>query len=119
MLNTTSLYWDCECEKGYIHPKAESNCYLCGCQSDDQPDSRVEEVELAGFSFNVEGYKYYYLQFDTHTAPDVYGPYTSEEERAASDNQPDWDYESWSLTVDSNGEIGLYAIKPDFKDKEE
>lgn len=39
------LFWDCECEKNYIHPKTHAMCPYCGAWAKDQPDSRVEEVE--------------------------------------------------------------------------
>jgi len=38
-------YWDCECEKCYIHHKNVDKCTSCGAQAKDQPDSRLEEVE--------------------------------------------------------------------------
>ena len=49
-VETTDLYWDCECEKNYIHPKAHIHCLLCGARVEDQPDSRVNEVKAAGLS---------------------------------------------------------------------
>ena len=42
---TTSEYWDCECKENYIHPKTEESCAKCGLKREDQPDSRVNEVE--------------------------------------------------------------------------
>jgi hypothetical protein len=44
---TNPKYWDCECKVNYIHLKDENNttCEICDCHMDDQPDSRVEEVE--------------------------------------------------------------------------
>ena len=42
----TSLFWDCECERDYIHPKAQTPCLVCGAERDSQPDSRVSEVLL-------------------------------------------------------------------------
>lgn len=41
---TTPLYWDCECEEDYIHPKTESKCPVCGHFAEEQPDSRKVEV---------------------------------------------------------------------------
>ena len=38
-------YWDCECEKNYIHPKTHAMCPYCGTWADEQPDSIAEEVE--------------------------------------------------------------------------
>lgn len=42
---TTPLFWDCECDEHYIHPKTENYCINCGAIRKDQPDSRVDEVE--------------------------------------------------------------------------
>ena len=40
------LFWDCECEKDYIHMKANKEyCGLCDSFHWDQPDSRQNEVE--------------------------------------------------------------------------
>lgn len=41
---TTPLYWDCECEENYIHPKTETSCPICRTVASDQPDSLVDEV---------------------------------------------------------------------------
>ena len=43
---TTDLYWDCECLTDYINPQQLSDCKVCGAERDDQPQSRVNEVEL-------------------------------------------------------------------------
>lgn len=43
-VETTDLFWDCECEKNYIHLKSRNFCVHCGCHQKDQPDSRVSEV---------------------------------------------------------------------------
>ena len=45
-IETTEEYWDCECDKDYIHPKNESFCLKCGTTAEDSPDSRIEEVQL-------------------------------------------------------------------------
>lgn len=37
-------FWDCECERDYIHPKAEKECELCGANSESQPDSWQDEI---------------------------------------------------------------------------
>ena len=41
---TTPDFWDCECEKEYVHTKKESECYRCGAVQEEQPDSRVFEI---------------------------------------------------------------------------
>jgi hypothetical protein len=42
---TTPDYWDCECTTDYIHHKSVPSCDKCGCDKEDQPDSRVSEVD--------------------------------------------------------------------------
>jgi len=46
---TTNKYWDCECNKNFIHPKSQKMCYECGAHVEDQPDSRISEVLSEGF----------------------------------------------------------------------
>ena len=41
---TTSQYWDCECEDNYIHPNTEDKCDRCGAVREEQPNSRKIEV---------------------------------------------------------------------------
>lgn len=43
---TTTEYWDCECERDYIHSRASDICVNCGARRFESPDSRVSEVEL-------------------------------------------------------------------------
>ncbi len=62
-IDLTFDYWDCECEDNYIHNKEELTCLVCKTVSDEQPDSRVNEVkdflELQGFSVSlIPGYIY-------------------------------------------------------------
>jgi len=45
---TTPDFWDCECKDDYIHPKTMSSCPECLADSDNSPDSRVEEVQAKG-----------------------------------------------------------------------
>lgn len=40
----TDLYWDCECEADYIHPKTVFRCPQCQATADEMPDSRYTEV---------------------------------------------------------------------------
>jgi len=44
----TSEYWDCECEKNYIHAHSEEKCFVCGVLRVDQPLSRINEVIAVG-----------------------------------------------------------------------
>jgi hypothetical protein len=45
-VETTELYWDCECKDYYIHPRSCNRCSICKATRGDQPDSRVNEVTL-------------------------------------------------------------------------
>jgi hypothetical protein len=47
MIKTDPNFWDCECAADYIHPKKQKNCKKCGTRSEDQPDSRVNEIQAA------------------------------------------------------------------------
>lgn len=47
-IKTTEKYWDCECEKNFIHPKIQTECPICGAVAEEQPDSRVNEVLAQG-----------------------------------------------------------------------
>lgn len=49
-MELTDKYWDCECEKNYIHLRSQEFCPLCKAESEDQPDSRVPEVIKNGFT---------------------------------------------------------------------
>lgn len=48
-VETTEKYWDCECEKNFIHPKTQTICNMCGAIAEEQPDSRKNEVLAQGF----------------------------------------------------------------------
>ena len=50
---TTDLYWDCECEDSYIHPRSEEICGSCGTKREDGPDSHVSEVKAMGYTLEV------------------------------------------------------------------
>lgn len=39
-------YWDCECEKNFIHPINQQYCDICGSDQEDSPSSRENEVQL-------------------------------------------------------------------------
>jgi len=47
-METTTQYWDCECKEDYIRPREMDVCPICWAYREDQPDSRVNEVEEAG-----------------------------------------------------------------------
>ena len=42
---TTSDFWDCECETEYIHHSGQPCCTKCGAIREECPDSRVAEVK--------------------------------------------------------------------------
>lgn len=37
-------YWDCECERDYIHPLSQKVCKVCGTLQEDGPSSHENEV---------------------------------------------------------------------------
>tara|TARA_Y100000310_G_C20567166_1_gene756085 strand:+ start:98 stop:592 length:495 start_codon:yes stop_codon:yes gene_type:complete len=41
---TVQGYWDCECESNYIHHRSVEICPNCGALSEEQPDSKTNEV---------------------------------------------------------------------------
>ena len=41
---TTPLFWDCECEREYIHSCTEQVCLVCKAEHEDAPDALVDEV---------------------------------------------------------------------------
>ncbi|MFP4305819.1 MAG: hypothetical protein ACLFQQ_01245 [Desulfococcaceae bacterium] len=49
-ISTTNQYWDCECEREFIHPIECPECLICGAVKEEQPDSRVNELFEIGFS---------------------------------------------------------------------
>jgi len=54
---TTSSYWDCECDKHYIHPSTHGNigkCKICGAQEKDQPNSFVNEINPENMAVRQE-----------------------------------------------------------------
>lgn len=48
MIKTNPNYWDCECGYNYIHPKSTDQCFICGTNKDEQPDSHQEEIDKQG-----------------------------------------------------------------------
>ncbi len=44
-IKITPDFWDCECERNYIHDKNQSVCGVCNTVADEQPNSRVDEVK--------------------------------------------------------------------------
>ncbi len=38
-------YWDCDCDRGYIHPIALTTCAVCGRAQEECPASRESEVQ--------------------------------------------------------------------------
>jgi len=56
-IELTDVYWDCECEKDYIHLHSEESCPVCKAQQEEQPDSHVSEVLKNGFVITEQGSK--------------------------------------------------------------
>ncbi|QTA80667.1 Uncharacterized protein dnl_29780 [Desulfonema limicola] len=48
-IELTNEYWDCECEKDYIHLRSQEFCPICKAVQEDQPGSRVSEILKYGF----------------------------------------------------------------------
>jgi hypothetical protein len=42
--HTTILFWDCDCDAGYIHPLTEDECPVCHARRVSQPPARVNEI---------------------------------------------------------------------------
>jgi hypothetical protein len=42
---TTSEYWDCACEKEYIHVSEEKQCNICGLTREQGSDAIVKEIK--------------------------------------------------------------------------
>ena len=49
---TTPLFWDCECERDYIHSCLEEDCPVCGVTQEEAPDARVDEVLCCSSTLN-------------------------------------------------------------------
>lgn len=45
MIETTDEYWDCDCDKQYIHKSSDNFCGTCGFSKEDGADSRVNELK--------------------------------------------------------------------------
>ncbi len=44
---TVEEFWDCNCVEDFINRKAHHRkCNVCGCEEEDSPDSRADEVLL-------------------------------------------------------------------------
>lgn len=67
---TTVEYWDCECHKNFIHPRAQKMCYECGAIEEEQPDSRIVEVMNARLPMKVD-----YLRVNAHTGNEIKNNY--------------------------------------------
>ena len=44
MKRTTSLFWDCECERNFWRRAHEEKCEHCGAERENQPDSSIAEL---------------------------------------------------------------------------
>ena len=59
-ITLASDFWDCECEKDYIHHKSQQKCRKCGAIEEDMPDARANELQdmLKGDQFELAGYEH-------------------------------------------------------------
>lgn len=56
-VETTPLFWDCECEKDYIHRRgALIQCPVCHADAEEMPDARVNET-LAMLDEKIASYQ--------------------------------------------------------------
>ena len=53
MIELSTEYWDCECERDYIHSNDVSRCPRCGAMRDDQPPSRINEILASGLTLTA------------------------------------------------------------------
>ncbi|MBU2612001.1 MAG: hypothetical protein KJ606_13815 [Chloroflexi bacterium] len=58
-------WWDCECEKDYIHPDNHDACPVCGASQGEQPQGRADEVRRYLAALGVEQVGYYMLYHRT------------------------------------------------------
>jgi len=49
---TTPLFWDCECERNFIHACVEDVCLVCEVAQTESPNARVDEVLLYSSELN-------------------------------------------------------------------
>lgn len=54
-VNSTSDYWDCECERRYIHPASDEICPHCKAEKTNQPDSRISEIKPENMFYPQRG----------------------------------------------------------------
>ena len=45
MITTTTKFWNCNCEHDFFRHECETYCYVCDAEREDNPDSRVDEIE--------------------------------------------------------------------------
>ncbi len=50
---TTPLFWDCECDEGYIHSCLEDDCPVCNVTQEESPNARVDEVLCYSSTLNT------------------------------------------------------------------
>lgn len=54
MIETTELFWECECDNSYIQPRQMHECPFCGAKKDDCPDARVDDIVASAMSQVVD-----------------------------------------------------------------
>jgi hypothetical protein len=90
-MKTNPLYWDCECETGYIHTKHVSKCPKCGAHADEAPDSVSDEVDLQ--VLNVLLTRYQVMRGETR----IFRTVTESEARAVVDAAVESMQSPWEL----------------------
>jgi hypothetical protein len=51
---TTPLFWDCNCDDAYIHPRTHKVCGICGETRAESPDARVREIITYSIKWNLD-----------------------------------------------------------------
>lgn len=41
----SKTHWDCECDNDFFRPNSQTKCYKCGALKEEQPPSRLNEIE--------------------------------------------------------------------------
>ncbi len=50
-VQTTQLFWDCECKENYIHHFTQRTCMTCKSAQTESPDSRLNEIGIDDILF--------------------------------------------------------------------
>ena len=91
---TTSLFWECSCERSYIHPHTQLECPTCSDHSDQAPPARLSEVMRYALEWQLdqEMIQRIVAAFpyeDPEIEPDE-GPLVEQYENAVRLHEDDW-----------------------------